>query len=436
MTALSRRISYLYTFIILLTTTSSSQEHPSIHEEELEEHKSEKIIVEQVDVLTGLENLILNYSEIVANKQVGIVTNHTGLDSRGRPNWIAIEEGTSAQVVALFTPEHGLTGQFLAGEHVAYHSEEYIHLPKIFSLYGAIKKPAAHMLEGVELLIYDIQDVGTRFYTYISTMGLIMEAAAENDIPVLILDRPNPISGAKVSGPTLDLAHQSFVGFYPIPVQYGLTPGELAKMIVGENWIEAIPELEVIPMVNWSRELWNDETTIPWVPTSPNIPDVVTATVYPGTCFLEATNVSEGRGTPLPFLQAGAPWIDGKLLSQKLNQLNLDGVAFRPVSFTPRHPEKSGHMKYQDENCNGVRIVVADRRKFNPVLTGVHLLNLIHELYPADFEIQDKTLNRLFGTGELSMLFQGNISLQELLYIMVSDTSLFLELRKPYLLYP
>ena len=345
MTALSRRISYLYTFIILLTTTSSSQEHPSIHEEELEEHKSEKIIVEQVDVLTGLENLILNYSEIVANKQVGIVTNHTGLDSRGRPNWIAIEEGTSAQVVALFTPEHGLTGQFLAGEHVAYHSEEYIHLPKIFSLYGAIKKPAAHMLEGVELLIYDIQDVGTRFYTYITTLGLVMEAAAENDIPVLILDRPNPISGAKVSGPTLDLAHQSFVGYYPIPVQYGLTPGELAKMIVGENWIEAIPELEVIPMVNWSRELWNDETTIPWVPTSPNIPDVVTATVYPGTCFLEATNVSEGRGTPLPFLQAGAPWIDGKLLSQKLNQLNLDGVAFRPVSFTPRHPEKSGHMK-------------------------------------------------------------------------------------------
>jgi len=422
--------------LFCLPTISSSQDHPSIHEEELEEYKSENTIVEPVNVISGLENLISNLQEKVANQKIGIVTNHTGLDSRGRPNWIAIEEGTSAEVVAIFTPEHGLSGKFLAGERVAHGSEMASHLPEIFSLYGTTKKPTAEMLNGIDLMIYDIQDIGARFYTYITTLGLVMEAAAEDNVPVLVLDRPNPITGTNVSGSILDLTYQSFVGYYPIPVQYGLTPGEIAQMIAGEEWIDSIPELDVIPMINWSRELWFDETTIPWVATSPNIPDVATATVYPGTCFLEATNISEGRGTPLPFLQVGAPWIDGKLLSQKLNQLDLKGVVFRPVSFVPRHPEKSGHRKYHEETCYGVRIVVTDRRKYDPVLSGVHLLNLIHEMYPNELEIREDSLNRLFGTDDLSKLFRGELILQEILDIMANNKSLFMKLRKPYLLYP
>jgi uncharacterized protein YbbC (DUF1343 family) len=231
------------------------------------------------------------------------------------------------------------------------------------------------------------------------------------------------------------MANQSFIGYYPIPVQYGLTPGELALMIAGEEWINDIPELEVIPMINWSRELWYDETNIPWVSTSPNIPDVASATVYPGTCFLEATNVSEGRGTPLPFLQAGAPWIDDKLLARKLNQLNLDGVLFRPVSFTPKHPENSGHKKYHEEKCYGVKIVISDRRIFDPVVSGIHLLNQINELYSDKMVIKVENLNRLSGTDELSKMIKGDITLQEILEIIRSDISLFMEMRKPYLLY-
>ena len=435
MTAHYRRISFLLALLFCQPTISSSQDHPSIHEEQLEEHDTWEMIVEPVNVTTGLENLILNFPEKINGMVVGIVTNHTGLDSRGRPNWIAIEEETSAQVDAIFTPEHGLSGEFLAGEDVAYHSEENIHLPKVFSLYGAAKKPTAEMLSGLDILIYDIQDVGARFYTYITTLGLIMEASAESDVPVLIIDRPNPITGAKVSGPTLDMANQSFIGYYPIPVQYGLTPGELALMIAGEEWINDIPELEVIPMINWSRELWYDETNIPWVSTSPNIPDVASATVYPGTCFLEATNVSEGRGTPLSFLQAGAPWIDDKLLARKLNQLNLDGVLFRPVSFTPKHPENTGHKKYHEEKCYGVKIVISDRRIFDPVVSGIHLLNQINELYSDKMVIKVENLNRLSGTDELSKMIKGDITLQEILEIIRSDISLFMEMRKPYLLY-
>lgn len=422
-------------FILFLPLASLTQEHPSIHEEEFREHLDEKIIVEPVEVLTGLENLILNFPDRVANKRIGIVTNHTGLDKQGRPDWVVIEEKTTAQVVSIFTPEHGLTGQYLAGESVSDESEKSQINPKIFSLYGKTKKPTAEMLKGIDLLIYDIQDVGVRFYTYITTLGLVMEAAGEHNIPVYILDRPNPITGKKLGGPLLDLNYQSFVGFYPILIQYGLTSGELARMINGEGWLKVTPELEIIPMINWSRELWYDETTIPWVATSPNIPDVMTATVYPGTCFLEATNVSEGRGTALPFIQIGAPWIDKVLLSQKLNLLNMNGVVFRPVTFTPHHPENSGHRKYHNELCKGVRIVITDRNSFNPVVTGIQLLNMIHNLYPESLKINAASLNRLYGTNELTKLLNDELSLQEILDKIVTDRAIFMKLRSSYLIY-
>ena len=209
-------------------------------------------------------------------------------------------------------------------------------LPKVVSLYGKNRKPTKEQLADLDIIIYDIQDIGARFYTYISTMGLVMAAAAEAGIQIIVLDRPNPITGNQVEGPILNLNNQSFVGYYPIPIRYGLTVGELAKMIVGEKWIDLVPDLLVIPVENLKNTLWFDETNLPWIKPSPNIPDLETAIIYPGMCLLEATNLNEGRGTYKPFKQFGAPWIDKQELSIALNNLNLSGLSLIHISEPTR----------------------------------------------------------------------------------------------------
>ena len=209
------------------------------------------------------------------------------------------------------------------------------------------------MLVGIDLILYDIQDIGARFYTYISTLGLVMETAGALNIPIIVLDRPNPIRGDRIEGPILNMDFKSFVGYYPIPIQYGLTIGELAKMIIEEKWIQNTPSLQVINIQGWSRTLWFDETNLTWVKPSPNIPDLETAIVYPGICLVEGTNISEGRGTPHPFKQIGAPWIDEEKLSQTLNGLNLPGVIFTPVTFTPMEISNMAiKPKYMEKKCS------------------------------------------------------------------------------------
>ena len=258
------------------------------------------------------------------------------------------------------------------------------------------------MLQGVDLIIYDIQDIGARFYTYISTLGLVMEAAAELEIPVLVLDRPNPIRSDIVEGPLLDLNYQSFVGKYPIPIRYGWTVGELAKKIVAEQWIPAVPSLSVVSMDGWYASLWYDETNLPWVKPSPNIPDVGTALIYPGMCLLEGTNVSEGRGTEHPFEWFGAPWIDGKVLSQELNKLHLPGVVFVPKSFTPISiPGVADKPKYENQLCNGIEIRVITRNKYQSLNVGVSVLKKLQELYPENIVFKENRLNRLWGSDTL-----------------------------------
>ncbi|MFQ6615592.1 MAG: exo-beta-N-acetylmuramidase NamZ domain-containing protein [Fidelibacterota bacterium] len=380
-------------------------------------------------VLTGLDNLLENRSSTLSGKRIGIVTNQTGVDRTGIPIWEKID------ATALFSPEHGLFGEVSDGEAVSYDGRRG-GMPRIHSLYGKTRKPTAEMLEDIDLVLYDIMDIGVRTYTFISTMGLVMEAAGEADIPVWILDRPNPITGAHVGGPSLHPEYRSFVGYYPIPLQYGLTPGELAQMIVGEGWIEFKPDLEVIPLVSWSRDKWYDETGLSWVPPSPNIPDLETAIVYPGLVLVEATNVSEGRGTDHPFLWVGAPWIDGELLSREMNTLHLPGVSFQAVEFTPRHmPGIATHPKYEGFRCQGIETKVTDRDSFGSVKTGLALLVTLNRLYPLKFEVRKKRMNRLAGTDLVIRALQNGWSVSEIYSRYAQDIETFRAVSKRYLIY-
>ena len=386
-------------------------------------------------VQTGLENLIVNYNHKIAFKRIGIVTNNTGVNIKGTPIWKLLNDLPNVDVAAVFSPEHGLFGEAAAGEKVNY-SESDEELSPLYSLYGPTRKPTKGMLEGIDLLLYDIQDIGARFYTYISTMGLIMEAAAESGIPCLILDRPNPLTGKLITGPILDLEVSSFVGLYPIPSVYGLTPGELALMISDQSWIEAVPSIEVVPLTGWSRDMWYDETGLPWVPPSPNIPNLETAIVYPGTVLIEATNVSEGRGTDHPFRWIGAPWIDSNELSDAMNIIGLPGVTFSPIEFTPHSiPGAAPNPKNNTQTCNGVEIVLTNRNNFSPVIVGIQLLHTIALLYPQKLEIKEAGLNRLFGSDRLSKSLGNSDAINQLVVEIKKESDHFRESAKQYHLY-
>jgi|TARA_B100000035_G_C21019942_1_gene563584 uncharacterized protein YbbC (DUF1343 family) len=386
-------------------------------------------------VQTGLENLIVNYNHKIAFKRIGIVTNHTGVNIKGTQIWKLLKDLPNVDVAAVFSPEHGLFGEAAAGEKVTY-SESDEELPPLYSLYGPTRKPTKEMLDGIDLLLYDIQDIGARFYTYISTMGLIMEAAAESGIPCLILDRPNPLTGKLFTGPILDLEVSSFVGLYPIPSVYGLTPGELALMIADQSWIEAVPSIEVVPLTGWSRDMWYDETGLPWVPPSPNIPNLETAIVYPGTVLIEATNVSEGRGTDHPFRWIGAPWIDSNELSDAMNIKGLPGVTFSPIEFTPHSiPGAAPDPKNNTQTCNGVEIILTNRNIFSPVTVGIQLLHSIALLYPQKLEIKEAGLNRLFGSDRLSKSLGNSDAVNQLVVEIKKESDHFRESAKQYHLY-
>ena len=388
-----------------------------------------------IKVQTGLENLIANYNHKIAYKNIGIVTNHTGVNTEGTPIWELLGELPNVEVAAVFSPEHGLFGEAAAGEKVNY-SESDEELPPLYSLYGPTRKPTKEMLKGIDLLLYDIQDIGARFYTYISTMGLIMESAAESGIPCLILDRPNPLTGKLITGPILDLEVSSFVGLYPIPSVYGLTPGELALMISDQSWIEAVPSIEVVPLTGWSRDMWYDETGLPWVPPSPNIPNLETAIAYPGTVLIEATNVSEGRGTDHPFRWIGAPWIDSNELSDAMNIIGLHGVTFSPIEFTPHSiPGAAPNPKNNTQTSNGVELILTNRDIFSPVIVGIQLLLTISLLYPQKLEIKEAGLNRLFGSDRLSKSLGNSDAVNQLIVEIKKDPGQFRESAKKYYLY-
>ncbi|MBT4784052.1 MAG: DUF1343 domain-containing protein [Candidatus Marinimicrobia bacterium] len=352
------------------------------------------------NIQSGLDVLLSEKMELIKGKTIGLVTNNSGLDNKGIPNYKQLMNHKDVNLKVIFSPEHGLFGEAADGEKVSY--DQIKSFPKVISLYGENRKPTIKQLSGIDLIVYDIQDIGARFYTYISTLGLVMEAAAEANIKVIVLDRPNPISGIKVEGPILEIQNQSFVGYYPIPIRYGLTIGELAIMINGENWIDKTPNLEVVPLKNWERSFWLDETNINWVKPSPNIPNLDIATIYPGMCLLEATNMNEGRGTNKPFKRFGAPWVNKKILNESLNALDLPGVSFIPVSYIPSDiPGMSNNPKFKNKVCHGVEIVIDDRNNYNSVYTGFKVLMTLKKLYPNDFKINSKRMKKLWGKDNI-----------------------------------
>lgn len=430
---------FLVLFGLVLAVSGCAEEKnqkQSIHELQHESNRDSTFQQEIATVQPGIETLFIDYLDSLHDKSVGVVVNQTSRD-KNSVHLVDRLVQSGITVKAIFAPEHGFRGGAAAGEQIQ-NGVDTVSGAKVYSLYGKTRKPLPEMLNGVDILMYDIQDVGVRFYTYISTMGYAMQAAAEKEIPFWILDRPDPITGDKVAGPVLDEKYKSFVGMYPIPIRYGMTPGELARMIVGEQWLNFPDGFQpkVIHLRGWKRNYWYDQTDLPWIAPSPNMPTLETATVYPGLCFVEGTNVSEGRGTTHPFLQVGAPWIEGKILSQELNKMRLPGVVFEPTKFTPHDiPGKALNPKYEGEECGGVRIRVIARKQFRAVATGVYLLATIARLYPDNFHWRQSEIDRLYGSDALRTAVTQSESAESLVSSWGQDVQRFRKVREKYLMY-
>jgi uncharacterized protein YbbC (DUF1343 family) len=346
-------------------------------------------------VLTGIDVLERDGFKQLSGLKLGLVTNHTGRNRAGRQTIDVLFKAPGVQLVALFSPEHGIRG--LADEKVSDSKDDETGLP-IYSLYGETRRPKPEQLQQLDALVFDIQDIGTRFYTYISTLGYVMEEAAKAHKPVFVLDRPNPLGGVDVEGPIADDNKLSFTAYHRLPVRHGLTIGELGRLFNREREINC--DLRVIKMDGWQRSQWFDATTLTWVNPSPNMRSLTEATLYPGVGLLETTNVSVGRGTDTPFEVIGAPWIDGPALAEQLNRRRIPGVRFVPVRFKPTS------SVFKDQECGGINLVITDRARFRPVSMGIEIAVALRRLYPSAWEV-DKYLRLLVNTDTLERLKRG-----------------------------
>ena len=376
-----------------------------------------------VAVLNGIDVLKKSNFEVLKGKRVGLVTNHTGQDLDGNSTIDVLDKAKRVKLKALFSPEHGIRGK-LDQAKIDDSKDEKTGLP-IYSLYGETRRPTAKQLENLDVLVFDIQDIGTRFYTYISTLRYLLEEAAKHRKKVLVLDRPNPINGEKVEGVLADSNKLSFVAAHTIPVRHGMTVGEIATMINRERGINA--ELEVIKMEGWDRGLWFDQTQQYWVNPSPNMRNLTQALLYPGIGMLEFTNVSVGRGTDTPFEVLGAPWMDGRRLAKELSKLRLPGISFVPIRFTPNA------SKFKGELCEGINFIVTDRDKFEPVRTGYEIAFALKRLFPEKWDKSKyEVLTRSkFVTEQL----ESDANAAYLISKSRVDERVFLERRKEFLLY-
>ena len=346
-------------------------------------------------VLTGIDVLERDGFKQLAGMRVGLVTNQTGRDGAGRSTIDVLYKAPNVKLVALFSPEHGIRGA--ADEKVSDSKDEQTGLP-IYSLYGETRRPRPEQLKDLDVLVFDIQDIGTRFYTYISTLGYVMEEAARVQRPVIVLDRPNPIGGLEVEGPVADANKLSFTAYHAIPVRYGMTIGELGQLFNQERKLGC--DLRVIKMEGWQRPMWLDETNLLWVNPSPNMRSLTEATLYPGIGLLETTNVSVGRGTDTPFEVVGAPWIDGRELASYLNSQRIAGVRFVPLRFTP------ASSVFKGEECGGINIIITDRARFRPVFNGLEIAVALRKLYPAQWKV-DNYIRLLVNADTLERLKRG-----------------------------
>ncbi|MFQ5737661.1 MAG: exo-beta-N-acetylmuramidase NamZ domain-containing protein [Acidobacteriota bacterium] len=372
-------------------------------------------------VQTGADRLFEQpYLSWIQGKRVGLITNQTGIDRQFQSTIDRLSRQPGVELTAIFAPEHGIQGSRQAGRAIE-------RSGRIYSLYGAERAPTPEMLRDVDVLLYDIQDVGCRFYTFTSTLLESMKAAARSGIPLIVLDRPDPIGGNHLEGPPVEAALASFVGIEGLPIRYGLTPGELAGMLNKERQLGC--RLKIVPLKGWRRGLWFDQTGLAWILPSPNMPTLGTATVYPGLCLIEGTNLSEGRGTTRPFELVGAPWLRSGELAERLNRLHLPGVRFRPQSFVP------SFSKYRGEACQGVQIHVLNRNLFRPVETALHLLAAVRKLHPRVFEFSE-SFDRLAGNSWIRPRLSQGLPVEQIIRKWQHSLREFEKKRKLYLLYP
>ncbi len=378
----------------------------------------------------GLETFLSDGAPRTVGRRAGLITNHTGLDHNFRSNVDLLRASDFVELLALFAPEHGIWGDAQAGVKVSGDIDGHSGLP-VHSLYGERYSPTRDTLDGLDVLIFDVLDLGVRYATRLSIMAKALEAAATADIDFVVFDRPNPISGEGIEGALLDTRFVSLIGCHPIPVRHGMTVGELARMFAAERgW----PEPVIVPMQGWRREWWFDETGLPWVFPSPNLPTLDSLTLYPGTCLIEGANVSEGRGTTRPFELIGAPWLDPFAFSAEMERQNLPGVAFRPTYFMPTF------SKHANVSCGGVQIHILDREEMRPVELGIHLLHVLRELDPDAFAWRKGregkySLDLLLGSDRPRRMLDAGDSVVQITAGWEEDASKFEERRRPYLLY-
>ena len=373
-------------------------------------------------VLTGIDNLESDNFAPLIGRNVGLITNHSGLNKSGKRTIDILANAKGVNLRAFFNPEHGLSGK--SDSRIGSSFESSTGLP-VYSLYGDNLRPSDAMLEGLDALVFDIQDAGVRFYTYITTMAYSMEAAARKGIAFYVLDRPNPITGSIVQGPVMDKALKSFTGYFTLPSRHGMTAGELSLMFNTENRINA--ELHVIKMQGYERTDWYDETGLPWVNPSPNLRTLSETVLYSGVAMVEGANVSVGRGTDTPFELLGAPWIKGIALSEYLNARKIQGVRFMPVEFTP------GSGKFGKEVCPGVQIILVDRQAVDSALLGIEIASALYRLYPDSFQI-DKTLP-LIGSQVVLQSIKDGLDPAAIVMNWQEQLEQFRKLRSKYLLY-
>lgn len=375
---------------------------------------------------TGLEVLQSQGFFPLKGKRVGVITNPTGVDRSLKSLAELLSSTDGVTLAALFAPEHGAAGSSGAGETVSDRRDQRSGVP-IYSLYGKVRRPTKEMLDGIDVLIFDIQDIGVRTYTYLSTLGEALEAAAESHIELWVLDRPVPVGAGRVEGPVLEEALESFVGHHPVPLRHGLTVGEFALMVNEERRLDA--KLQVVRMEGYRRDVPYENTGLIWISPSPNIPTLDAALAYAGMVLIEGTNVSEGRGTTRPFQLLGAPWVDGDGLSSRLNSLGLPGCRFRSVLFVPTT------SKYKGEECGGVELHMTDRRAFEPVTAAVALLEAVRLLYPGKLEIRAEPFDRLAGTASLREALERGTPFREIVKSWQAELAAYRKRREKFLLY-
>ncbi len=375
-------------------------------------------------VKTGLDVLSEQGYRLLKGRRVGVICNHSAVNCQGEHIISLFRSQSVFKLMALFSPEHGMRGDVEGRVASGVHGETGL---KVYSLYGETRRPTEESLKNIDTLVFDVQDIGARFYTYITTLAMCMEEAAKHDVRFVVLDRPNPITGTSVEGPVLDKSYErSFISYFPLPVAHGMTVGELARLYNRAFGIGC--DLRVIRMRGWRRRMWFDETGLPWINPSPNIRNLAAATLYPGFCFVERTNVSVGRGTLAPFELYGAPWIDGEQLARRMNDLGLPGLQFVPVEFTPEG------SKFAGQKCSGVRVVVTDRHRVECVEAGLRFIEILYRLHGDAFDIE--RIGPMIGDAKVAGKIKEGVPVERIIRDWQPRLRRFVRTRKRYLLYP